>query len=309
MKIYRDLTQFEAKRPVITIGVFDGVHTGHREILKRLKETADTKNGESVVVTFWPHPRLVLQHDTTIKLINTLEEKLLLLEKASVQNVVVIPFTEEFSQLSSHQFITDFLINKLKVNHLIVGFNHQFGKDREGNFESILKYAQKSNFTVEMLDAKMIENEKISSTKIRVALNDGDIHTANKYLGYNYSLTGQVVQGDQIGRTIGYPTANVKVQEDYKLIPKPGVYAVEVEVNGEVYIGMLNMGFRPTLKNKIPTFSIEVNIINFEADIYDKNITLYFKSRIRDEKRFDGLQQLKDQLKSDRSEVIKLLGQ
>ena len=309
MKIYRDYTKFEATCPVVTIGVFDGVHTGHLEILKRLSQTAKQKEGESVVVTFWPHPRLVLTPDTDIKLINTLDEKLALLEQAGVQHVVVIPFTEAFSQLSSAEFIASILVKQLKVNHLIVGFNHHFGKGREGNFESIQQYAQLFGFSVEKLDAKMIENEKISSTHIRKALGEGDILTANKYLGYDYSLSGKVITGDQIGRTIGYPTANIQVEEVNKLIPKAGVYAVVVNISGINHHGMLNMGFRPTLKNKVPVFTIEVHIIDFTANIYEQHITLRFKKRIRDEIRFEGLQQLKDQLHQDRTEVIKILGE
>lgn len=309
MKIYHDYTTFKVTIPVITLGVFDGVHTGHLAILKRLKEAAIAKNGESVVVTFWPHPRLVLNHDTSLKLINTLEEKLQLLEKAGVQHVVVIPFTEAFSQISSNKFVTDILVKQLKVNHLIVGFNHHFGKNREGNYDNIKIFAEKYGFTVEKLDAKMIENEKISSTLIRNALNEGDILTANRYLSYDYSISGKVVYGDQLGRTIGFPTANIALDESFKLIPKQGVYAVKVRISEKKFTGMLNMGYRPTLKSKIPLFSIEVHILNFSGDIYGSNITLYFKNRIRDEVRFEGLQQLKDQLNLDRSAVINLLGE
>lgn len=308
MKVHHNFDNYIVQQPVITTGVFDGVHKGHVEILERLKKSASKINGESVIVTFWPHPRLVLNQDNSIKLINTLDEKLFLFEKSGIQHVVIIPFTEEFSKLSSHQFMEDIMVNKLKVNHLIVGFNHHFGKGREGNFELMQQYSKQFGFTLEKLDAQLVENEKVSSTLIRNALNDGDVTSANKYLGYNYSITGKVMEGRKIGRTIDFPTANIKVNHDFKLVPKIGVYAVEVTVSGTNYPGMLNIGYRPTVETNSVQVTIEVHLINFNGDLYHKDLTLIFKQRIRNEVKFDSLEQLKQQLNADKAEVIKILG-
>lgn len=302
------MQHYQVAKPAITTGVFDGVHKGHIEIISRLKQAATSIQGESVVVTFWPHPRMVLNLDPSIKLLNTLEEKLTLLEKSGVDHVVVVPFTEEFSKQSSEEFVVNELVNKLNVCHLIVGFNHHFGKGREGNFDLMQSYALKYRFTVQKLDAKLVDNEKVSSTLIRKALLEGDIETSGSCLGYNYMITGKVVEGNKLGRTIGFPTANIKLNHNFKLIPKEGVYAVEVDVLGKLYPGMLNMGYRPTVVKNPSTMSIEVHIIGFSGDLYEENITLYFKKRIRDEMKFDGIESLKRQLHRDNGEVIKILG-
>ena len=308
MKVYYNFENYHVQKPVVTVGVFDGVHKGHIAILDRVKHSAQEVQGETVIVTFWPHPRLVLNQDVSIKLINTIDEKLQLFEKIGVQHIVIIPFTEEFSKISSQQFIEDILVNKLKVNHLIVGFNHHFGKAREGNFELMNEYSKQFGFTLEKLDAQMVENEKVSSTLIRTSLNNGDIITANKYLGYDYMITGKVVEGKKIGRTIGFPTANILVNQDYKLVPKTGVYAVEVEVSGKRYPGMLNVGYNPTIDPARTKLNIEAHLLNFSGDLYEMDITLLFKQRIRDEIKFEGLDQLKKQLNSDKAEVLKILG-
>jgi riboflavin kinase / FMN adenylyltransferase len=308
LKVYYNFDNYHVQKPVVTVGVFDGVHKGHIAILDRVKHSAHEVQGDTVIVTFWPHPRLVLNQDASIKLINTIDEKLQLFEKFGVQHIVIIPFTEEFSKISSQQFIEDIMINKLKVNHLIIGFNHHFGKAREGNFELMNEYSKQFGFTLEKLDAQMVENEKVSSTLIRTSLNNGDIITANKYLGYDYMITGKVVEGKKIGRTIGFPTANVLVNQDYKLIPKTGVYAVEVEVTGKRYPGMLNVGYNPTIDPSLTKLNIEAHLLNFTDDLYEKDITLLFKQRIRNEIKFEGLDQLKKQLNSDKAEVLKILG-
>jgi len=308
LKVYYNFEDYHVQKPVVTVGVFDGVHKGHIAILDRVKHSAQEVQGETVIVTFWPHPRLVLNQDVSIKLINTIEEKLQLFEKFGVQHIVIIPFTEEFSKISSQQFIEDILVNKLKVNHLIIGFNHHFGKAREGNFELMNEYSKQFGFTLEKLDAQMVENEKVSSTLIRTSLNNGDIITANKYLGYDYMITGKVVEGKKIGRTIGFPTANILVNQDYKLVPKTGVYAVEVEVSGKRYPGMLNVGYNPTIDPARTKLNIEAHLLNFSGDLYEMDITLLFKQRIRDEIKFEGLDQLKKQLNSDKAEVLKILG-
>lgn len=308
MKIHFDLQHYHVNKPAITTGVFDGVHKGHIEIISRLKQAAASIQGESVVVTFWPHPRLVLNLDPSIKLLNTLDEKLSLLEKSGVEHVVVVPFTDKFAKQSSEEFVVNELVNRLNVKHLIVGFNHHFGKGREGNFDLMQSYAHKYGFAVEKLDAQLVDNEKVSSTLIRKALSEGDTDTAASCLGYDYRITGKVVEGNRIGRTIGFPTANIKLNHSFKLIPKEGVYAVEVDIEGKLYPGMLNMGYRPTLEELTPAMSIEVHIIGFEGDLYEKEITLYFKKRIRDEMKFDGIELLKQQLRHDKGEVIKILG-
>lgn len=308
MKVYYNFENYHVQKPVVTVGVFDGVHKGHIAILDRVKHSAQEVQGDTVIVTFWPHPRLVLNQDVSIKLINTIDEKLQLFEKIGVQHIVIIPFTEEFSKISSQQFIEDILVNKLKVNHLIIGFNHHFGKAREGNFELMNEYSKQFGFTLEKLDAQMVENEKVSSTLIRTSLNNGDIITANKYLGYDYMITGKVVEGKKIGRTIGFPTANILVNQDYKLVPKTGVYAVEVEVSGKRYPGMLNVGYNPTIDPARTKLNIEAHLLNFSGDLYEMDITLLFKQRIRDEIKFEGLDQLKKQLNSDKAEVLKILG-
>ena len=307
MKVYSNYIDYKVERPIITIGAFDGVHLGHREILHKLCKTASEKNGESVVLTRWPHPRIVLDQDKSIKLLNTLDEKLALLEIAGVQHTVVLTFTEAFSKLSSTQFIENILVKKLNVAHLIVGFNHHFGKDREGNYDKIAEYAQKFGFTSEKLDAKFVEDEKVSSTLIRHALLQGKVELANTFLGYDYSITGEVVTGDKIGRTIGFPTANIRVNHDFKLIPQNGVYAVVTTIDGKHINGMMNIGVRPTI-HADAKLSIEVNLFNFSENIYGREITVEFKHWIRNEMKFNSIDQLKQQIVADKEEATKILG-
>jgi riboflavin kinase/FMN adenylyltransferase len=308
LKVHYNFNNYNVNKPVITTGVFDGVHKGHVEILERIKKSARNINGESVIVTFWPHPRLVLNQDNSIKLINTLDEKLQLFEKYQIDHVVVIPFTEEFSKLTSYEFTKQILVSKLNVNHLIIGFNHHFGNSREGNFELMQEYSKTFGFTLEKLDAQLVENEKVSSTLIRKALANGDIVSANKYLGYDYMISGKVVEGRKLGRTIGFPTANIHISHDFKLIPKTGVYAVKVDIEGKLYTGMLNIGYKPTVELNPEVMTIEVHIIDFSDNLYDQNITLQFKQRIRDEIKFNSLEHLKQQINADKLEVMKILG-
>jgi riboflavin kinase/FMN adenylyltransferase len=308
LEVHFDYNRYNVQRPVISTGVFDGVHKGHVEIFGRLNDVARDVKGESVVVTFWPHPRLVLKQSISLKLLNTLDEKLYLLEKSKVQHVVIVPFTEEFSKLSSEYFITSILVEKLKVYHLIVGYNHHFGKDREGTFELMHNVASRYKFTVEKLEAKIIENENVSATIIRNVLTKGDIEAARKFLGYDYMISGKIIEGNKIGKSLGFPTANVQINFDFKCIPGEGVYAVEVDLSGIRYNGMLNIGYRPTLNTHASPLSIEVHILNFSGDIYGKDITLYFKQRIRNEMKFDNLEQLKQQLEKDKVKVAKILG-
>ncbi len=307
MQIYFDYKDYHVSRPVITLGAFDGVHLGHLEILKKICSTAIEKDGESVVVTFWPHPRMVINHNYPIKLLNTLEEKIALIGKTGIQHLMVLPFTDDFSNLSSLEFVEKILVEKLNVYHLIVGYNHHFGKNREGNYDRISEYALTYGFTAEKLDAQYVENEKVSSTLIRNALQSGLVELANKYLGYTFSITGFVISGAKLGRTLGFPTANIKVNNDFKLIPHNGVYAVEAMVNNKLLKGMMNIGFRPTV-NSEPKLTLEVHLFNFNDDIYDQEITVYFKQWVRNEIRFRNLDQLIQQLSVDKTTVMKILG-
>lgn len=307
MVIHTDLNNFNIKNPVLTIGVFDGVHLGHHSVLSRLKQIAQEKDGESVVLTMWPHPRIVLNKDIdSLRLLSNIEEKKYLLSKTEIDHLVVLPFTKEFSQLTACEFIEDCLVKKIKVNHLVIGYNHQFGKDRKAGFEFLNECATKHGFTIEKLVAKSVNNDNISSTKIREFLNNGELDIANKYLGYEYFVSGNVVEGNQIGRKIGFPTANIKIPEPYKQVPRDGVYAVRVNLNGDLYYGMLNIGTRPTLDLDIRTKNMEVHIFDFDQKIYNQTVTVSFVKRIRDEKRFNGLEELTQQLVRDKEEVRKL---
>ncbi|MDA3953171.1 MAG: bifunctional riboflavin kinase/FAD synthetase [Bacteroidales bacterium] len=305
MIIHTDLTNLKIYNPIITIGVFDGVHLGHLRVLDRLKEIAKEKGGESVVFTLWPHPRIVLDKDAeSLRLLTNIEEKKGLLSKTGIDHLIVCPFTKEFSQLEACDFIEEYLVKKIKVKHLVFGYNHQFGKDRKAGFDFLNECAQKYGFSTEKLDVRLVDNDKVSSTKIREYLTSGFLDIANKYLGYKYFISGNVIEGNQIGRKIGFPTANIKIPEPYKQVPKDGVYAVQVKLGEDSYYGMLNIGSRPTVEPTIITKNIEVHILNFDQKIYNQTITVSFHKRIRDEKRFNGLEELTQQLEKDKK-VIK----
>lgn len=305
--IHTDLNNFNILNPVLTIGVFDGVHLGHKKVLERLKEIAKDKNGESVVLTLWPHPRIVLNKDVeTLRLLNNIEEKKYLLSKTGVDHLIVLPFTQEFSELSACEFIEEYLVKKINVKHLVVGYNHQFGKDRKAGYDFLKTCAEKFGFTIEKLDARLVDNDTVSSTKIREFLTSGHLKIANNYLGYEYFISGNVVEGNQIGRKIGFPTANIKIPEPYKQVPRDGVYAVRVNFNGDFYHGMLNIGSRPTIEPVPRLKNIEVHILDFDRKIYNQTITVSFVKRIREEKKFNGLDELQAQLHKDRQEVMQL---
>lgn len=292
---------------IVTTGTFDGVHIGHQTILKRLVEVARKENGESVLITFFPHPRMVLQKDLDIKLLNTVSEKIALLSKTGIDHLLVFPFTKEFSRISSIDFVRDILVNKIGTKKLVIGYDHQFGRNREGSFQHLVEYGPVYGFEVEEIPAQDIEDTAVSSTKIRKALTeDGDIKTAGKYLGDLYHLSGIVVGGKKLGSKIGFPTANIKIEEDYKLIPKDGVYAVQLEIDKQFYKGMLNIGKRPTVDGS--TRTIEVNIFDFSREIYNHEIKLCFVDRIRDEHKFEDLDALKVQLDKDMVKALELLG-
>src|SRR6056297_2962207 len=307
MIIHQDIHNLKINNPVVTIGVFDGVHQGHLSVLNKLKQTAKAKGGESVVLTLWPHPRIVLNKDVySLRLLNTIEEKKFLLSKTKVDHLIIIPFTREFAHLTACEFMEQYLVEKIGVKHLVVGYNHQFGKDRKGGYDFLKECAQKYGFEIEKRDAKLVDNDRVSSTKIREFLTSGHLDYANKYLGYEYFITGDVVEGNQIGRKIGFPTANIKVPEPYKQIPRDGVYAVRIKLNGDSFHGMLNIGTRPTVSPTLRDKNIEVHIFDFNQKIYHQKITVSFVQRIRDEKKFNGLDELATQLKEDKKEVLKI---
>jgi riboflavin kinase / FMN adenylyltransferase len=306
MRIYRQISEFtSATRPAATVGVFDGVHLGHREIINRLRKVAAETGCESVVVTFEPHPRLVLPHHADVKLLQTLDEKLQRFSEAGVDAVLVIPFDREFARLSPDDFIRDILVGRLNVSYVITGYDHFFGQNRQGDYDLLAESGRKYGFGVDELPMVTAGAMTVNSSSVRRALLDGDVKTAETMLGYPYSLTGEVVTGNRIGRNIGYPTANLKPNNPNKLIPAQGVYACRVKIGDENFGGMLNIGYRPTLDSSHLT--IEVNIFGFDRDIYHQEITIVFADRIRNEKRFASLGDLQLQLAEDRITAEKIL--
>lgn len=307
MKVFRDIKNCKINNPVVTLGSFDGVHLGHLKVLDRLKQISKTVGGESVIFTFYPHPRQVLYpNEPQMKLLNTMDEKIYLLEKAGVDNIIFYPFTKEFANLSYEEFVKEILIGELGMKHLVVGYDHHFGKDREGDFDSLNKMAKDSGFTIVKESAFDINHINISSTKIRNALKIGDVKTASVYLDYNYTVEGKVVEGCQLGRTLGFPTANLDILSENKLIPTTGVYAVYIDFEGKRYKGMLNIGLRPTV-SKTSSLSIEVNIFDFDREIYGKPIRLFFVERIRGERKFENIDELKKHLHIDKRRILKIL--
>jgi riboflavin kinase/FMN adenylyltransferase len=309
MKVWKDITGFTAGNPVVSIGVFDGVHRGHHFLIEEMKTKAKEINGESVALTLWPHPRIILNKDPDkLRYLTSLDEKILLLDKTGIDHLVIIPFTDEFSRLDSCEFVEEYLVKGMNLSHLLLGYNHKFGKNREGDFDRLRECACQFDFGLTKLEQVNLNGEKLSSSIIRELLITGDLDKANKFLGYTYFLKGYVMDGKGLGRQLGFPTANIAPSDLHKLIPSDGVYAVEVEFGSGLYKGMMNIGHRPTLKNDVNQKSIEVNIFNFEGDLYGKDITVYFRKRLRDEKKFDNLEQLKAQLVIDKSQALGLLG-
>lgn len=304
MKIYNSIEAFEqVKNAVVTTGTFDGVHEGHKVIIDQLKNIAKKINGETVLLTFFPHPRMVLYpDDNDLRLIDTIEERKKLLETAGIDHLIIHPFTKEFSRLTSLDFVRNILVNQLGVHTLVIGYDHHFGRNREGSFEHLKEFGPIYGFEVEEISAQEVQQVNVSSTKIRNSLVEGKIMTANQFLGHPYSLSGIVVYGDKLGREMGFPTANIEVKEWYKLIPANGVYAVKVFLEDTIYQGMLNIGTRPTINGKDKT--IEVNIFDFNSDIYTKEVKIEFYDRIRDEQKFENLNNLKKQLILDKEKSI-----
>lgn len=307
MKIYSSIESFRnVKRPIVTTGTFDGVHFGHRKIIDRLKQVAQKNDGETVLLTFSPHPRMVLfPDDNDLKLLNTLEEKKALLAKAGIDHLIVHPFTKEFSRTSSINFVRDILVNQLNTHRLVIGYNHHFGRNREGSFDHLKEFAPVYGFEVEEIPVQLLDDVGVSSTKIRKALGRGDVKTAADYLGYEYPLSAKVVEGEQLGRTIGFPTANLVVEDALKLIPADGVYAVKVDLGARTYKGMMNIGVKPTLGSTQRT--LEVNLFDFDEQIYGASVTIRFVERIRDEQGFENLEDLRSQLHKDKANALSVL--
>ena len=306
MKIYRSIEEYdEDKRSAVTIGTFDGIHLGHQEILSRLIESSKIKDLNSVVLTFFPHPRIILNKYNEVKMIDTLDEKIIHLNEIGIDSLIIHPFDRNFSLLSANQFIKDFLVDKLKIKHIIIGYDHRFGKGREASVTDLKNYANDYDFTVEEIKAQEIEKITVSSTKIRNSINQGDIKTTEKYLGRYFNLTGKVVKGDGLGKKINYPTANIFIEETYKIIPKDGVYLVETIIKDKLFKGMMNIGHRPTIGTNVK--SIEVHLFNFNEDIYGQVISIKMISKIRDEKKFSSIQALKEQLVKDENYCLKLI--
>lgn len=282
---------------VVTIGTFDGVHVGHQKILNKVVKIAESNNCTPLVLTLFPHPRMVLQKDDSIKLLNTIEERIDILKSYGIEVVVVKEFTKEFANLSAENYVKSILVDELKANIIVIGYDHHFGKNRSANFNDLKKFADTYNFKVKEISAQDIKDVTVSSTKIRNALNAGQVSLANLYLGYNYFITGTVIKGKGLGRTLDFPTANIKIKQSYKLIPHDGVYVVKSEVNGETTFGMMNIGTNPTVDGK--SRSIEVHFFNFNGNIYDEILRIEFLKRIRSEQKFNNLNELKSQLQKD----------
>jgi riboflavin kinase/FMN adenylyltransferase len=308
MKVYRDVRKFKVTKPVLTVGSFDGVHLGHLKVVNRLNMIANQNEGESVIFTFSPHPRFVLNpEENTLRLLTTLDEKIALLEKSGVHHLIVFPFTQSFSELSYTDFVRSILVGQLNIDSLVIGYDHKFGKDRKGDFEMLKNLSLAFNFKLEKLDVLLTDNVSVSSTEIRNSLQGGDIEQANRYLGYTFSLTGTVVEGQKLGRRIQFPTANIEVSDPHKIIPGFGVYAVLVDVDGISYRGMLNIGTRPTINYNADRRSIEVHLFNFDENIYKKEVTIRFITKVREEKKFASIDGLRTQLEKDKIAVQSLL--
>jgi riboflavin kinase / FMN adenylyltransferase len=298
MQIHSDINKLPAiKYPVVTSGTFDGVHVGHQKILKRIDQLSEERKGESVVLTFWPHPRYVLSNDHSLKLLSTIEEKIYHLEKSNIDHLIIIPFTKEFSQLTSEEFIQEILIKKIGTKMLVIGYDHHFGKNREGSFEYLIANKQNYPFEIEEIPEQDIHDIAVSSTKIRNALMEGNVEIAEEFLGKPYSLRGTVVKGDQIGRTLGYPTANLYIKETFKLIPADGIYAALISVENVIHQGLVYIGNRPTLQGVKK--AIEAFIFDFQKDIYEEAIGVSLLKFIRGDQNFVGLEELKEQMKKD----------
>ena len=298
MKVYNSIAAYKkTKSSIVTIGTFDGVHVGHQQILKQLYKTAHANELESILVSFFPHPRMVLQKESSLKLLNTIEERTRMIEKTGISNLIVQPFTKEFSRLSALDFVRDILVNQLHIKKIIVGYDHQFGRNRNATIDDLIEFGKTYDFEVIEISAQQLENVSISSTKIRNALNEGAVQTANTYLGYPFMISGLIVKGKGIGKTLEFPTANLHLKEDYKLIPKNGVYLVQSIISGKEVFGLTNIGTNPTVGGTYKT--IETYFLDYSRDLYQKEIQLNFIKRIRGEKTFESKDALKNAITKD----------
>ena len=302
LNTYQSISNYPKKKSIVTIGTFDGVHIGHKKILEKIIHSAKVLDCESVVLTFFPHPRMILQENSFVKLLNTMEEKIVLLQKIGIDNLIIHPFDKEFSQLTAEEFVKNILVDQLQIQKIIIGYDHRFGRNRTADIQDLIRFGKEYGFEVEQISAQEIDDNAVSSTKIRTALADGTIALANEYLGYNYFFTGTVIKGKQLGRTIGFPTANIHIEEDYKLIPKNGVYLVKSLLNGKLIYGMMNIGKRPTVDGENQT--IEVHFIDFDQNLYDQEITMEVLDFIRDEQKFASLEALKNQIQKDKEQLL-----
>ena len=308
LKLFHSINDFHStKKTILTLGTFDGVHIGHKKILERITQNTENGKYESLVLTFFPHPRMVLQEKSEIKLLNTIAEKTKLLEATGIENLIIHPFDESFSRLTAEEFVHSILVDQFHIQKIIIGHDHRFGRNRTANIDNLIAYGAEYGFEVEQISAQEIQDVSVSSTKIRKALTEGKMDLANEYLGYDYFLSGKIVKGKQLGRTIGFPTANIEIEEDYKLIPKTGVYAVKALIDQKEIFGMMNIGFNPTVNGQKQT--IEVNLFDFDADIYDKEIEVSLLHFLREEQKFGSIDLLKEQLNQDRINALAFISQ
>lgn len=308
MKIFHSINDFRVSSPesvkktILTLGTFDGVHFGHKKILEKLTQNTENGKYESLVLTFFPHPRMILQEDSTVNLLSTIDEKIALLEQIGIENLIIHPFDESFSRLTAEAFVKDILVAQFHIHKIIIGHDHRFGRNRTANIDDLITFGKKYGFEVEEISAQEINEVSVSSTKIRNALNDGKVALANQYLGYAYSLTGHVRQGKQLGRTIGFPTANLVLDEKFKLVPQNGVYIIKSLLNGKIVFGMMNIGVNPTVNGQSKT--IEIHYFDFEADLYNQKNTVSILERIRSEIKFESVALLKAQLENDKRTAL-----
>jgi riboflavin kinase/FMN adenylyltransferase len=308
LKLFHSINDFQStKKTILTLGTFDGVHIGHKKILERITQNTENGKYESLVLTFFPHPRMVLQEKSEIKLLNTIAEKSKLLEETGIENLVIHPFNESFSRLTAEEFVHSILVDQFHIQKIIIGHDHRFGRNRTANIDDLIAFGAEYGFEVEQISAQEIQDVSVSSTKIRKALDEGNITLANDYLGYAYFLSGEVVKGKQLGRTIGFPTANIQIEEDYKKIPKNGVYIVKTFIDNKAIFGMMNIGFNPTVNGQKQT--IEVNLFDFDADIYGQKLEISLLEYIREEQKFGSVDLLKEQLNQDKKTALDFVGQ
>ena len=300
MNIFHSINDFRSsKKTILTLGTFDGVHIGHRKILERVAQNTENGKYESLVLTFFPHPRMVLQGESEVKLLNTLSEKIDLLKKIGVQNLVIHPFDITFSRLTAEEFVKTVLIDQFDIKKIIIGYDHRFGRNRTANIDDLITFGKQHDFEVEQISVQEIDAVSISSTKIRNALMEGNMALANEYLGYEYFLTGTIIRGKQLGRTIDFPTANLQMEENYKLIPRNGVYVVKSAINQKTVFGMMNIGFNPSVAGE--NLAIEIHFFDFDEDLYDQKLSVSLLEYLRPEQKFESVALLKQQLEKDRN--------